>query len=73
MGEGPMKCLHVRPNETGEWTLLYQPIEGFKYEEGHAYELRVDRKPTPNPPADGSSVRYLLVEVVSDRKVEAAP
>jgi hypothetical protein len=70
MGEGPMKRLQVRPNESAEWTLLYQPIEGFTYEEGNAYELRVERKPTANPPADGSSVRMKLLEVVSKRKVD---
>jgi hypothetical protein len=73
MGEGPMKCLQVRATETAEWTLLYQGIEGFTYEEGNAYELRVARKPNPKAPADGSSLRYQLVEVVSKRKIGAAP
>ena len=73
VGEGPMTCLQVRASETAEWTLLYQPIEGFTYEEGTAYELRIERKPKPNAPADGSSLRYRLVEIVSQRKVSGKP
>src|SRR5688572_13487662 len=40
-GEGPMKCMQVRESDTGEWNLFYGAIEGFTYEEGHAYVLRV--------------------------------
>jgi len=72
-GEGPMKCLRVRDTEAGEWRLLYQSIEGFTHEAGHAYELRVSEKGRKDPPADGSSVRYVLVEIVSKKKIEPAP
>jgi hypothetical protein len=64
-GEGPMKCMRVRRAAEGDWELLYQSIEGFTFEEGNAYELRVSRTPVDNPPAGGSSVRYALIEVVS--------
>lgn len=70
-GEGPMKCLQVRESESEPWTLLYSRIEGFDYEESYAYELRVEVVPNPRAPADGSSRRYRLVEVVSKRKVDA--
>ena len=69
MGEGPRKCMQVRESESDPWTMFYDRIEGFTYEEGHAYELRVALEKTPNPPADGSSLRYRLVEIISKQKV----
>ena len=68
-GEAPMKCLQVRAVETEEWRNLYAPIEGFEHEPGHAYELRVEVTQVANPPADGSSLRYRLLEVVSKQKI----
>ena len=70
-GEGPRKCLQVREGEGTEWTLFYSPIEGFTYEEGTKYELRVSVEKNPQPMADGGSLRYKLVEIVSKEKVQA--
>jgi hypothetical protein len=64
-GEGPMKCMRVRESESEDWTLFYSPIEGFEHEAGNTYELRVEVLKVDDPPADGSSLRYRLVEVVS--------
>lgn len=68
-GEGPRKCLQVRFSESEAWQLFYSPIQGFSYEESYAYELRVEVATDPKPPADGSSLRYRLLEVVSKQKV----
>lgn len=68
-GEGPMLCMQVRNAESEEWTLFYGRIEGFSYEEGHAYELRVNVDEVNTPPADRSSQRMRLVEIVSKEKV----
>jgi heat shock protein HslJ len=65
VGVGPMTCLQVRESPDEEWRLLYQKIEGFDYEPGYDYELRVRTEKVDNPPADGSSIRYILEEVVS--------
>lgn len=65
VGVGPMTCLQVRESPDEEWRLLYQPIEGFDYEPGYDYELRVRTERVENPPADASSIRYILEEVVS--------
>ena len=70
VGVAPQKCLRAKTDPDGEWQLFYAPIEGFKYEEGFVYELKVDTFDVPNPPADGSSIRYELVEVVSKEAVE---
>jgi hypothetical protein len=69
-GEAPMKCLQIRESDSDPWRNFYGRIEGFEYEEGHAYELRVEVTPVPNPPADAPNQRYRLIEVVSKRKVE---
>ena len=70
-GEGPMKCMQVRESESDEWTLFYGSIEGFKYEESYAYELKVAVETLGHAPADASSLRHRLVEVVSKRKVNS--
>ena len=68
-GEGERKCLQVREVESGEWRKFYANIEGFDYEEGNAYEVRVEVTEVPRPPADASSLRYRLLEIISKRKV----
>lgn len=69
-GEGPMKCMQVRESDKADWTLFYGKIEGFNYEESYRYEIRVEVTSRGNSPADSSSLRYRLVEVVSKKKVE---
>ncbi len=68
-GEGPMLCMQVRDARTDEWTLFYGRIEGFTYEDGYAYELRVNVEEVKAPKADASSKRLRLVEIVSKEKV----
>jgi hypothetical protein len=68
-GEGPMLCMQVRDAGSDEWTLFYGRIEGFTYEEGYAYELRVKVEEVKRPKADASSKRFKLVEIVSKKKV----
>jgi uncharacterized protein DUF4377 len=65
VGEGTRKCLQVRASEGEAWRNFYAKIEGFEYEPSYAYELRVEVTRAAQPPADGSSLRYRLLEVVS--------
>jgi heat shock protein HslJ len=60
-----MKCLQVRYAPDEEWQWFYGGIDGFFFVPGFNYELLVNRFPIENPPADGSSIGYSLVEVVS--------
>ncbi len=69
-GAGPQECLQVKDSPDGEWQLFYDTIEGFQWEPGFIYELRVNVYQVENPPADGSSLRYELVEVVSKTPVD---
>ena len=74
------RCLHVREiayddngavRKTGEWAFLYQEIEGYTHEPGVRNVLRLKRYDVPNPPADGSSIAYVLDAVVESEVVNA--
>lgn len=39
----PQTCLLVREDPRAEWQPLYEAIEGFSYQPGHSYTLRVQR------------------------------
>lgn len=74
-----MQCLQVREltygengvviGEPGEWEALYQDIEGYTHESGVRNVLRLKRYQVANPPADGSSVAYVLDMVVESEQV----
>ncbi|MFO0759224.1 MAG: DUF4377 domain-containing protein [Byssovorax sp.] len=68
-GEGVMECLRTKDTPDASWTLFYRTIDGFAYEPGYLYELRVEVTSASNPPADASSRRYRLVEVVSKKRM----
>jgi len=66
VGVAPMKCLMVREDPTGPWLNFFNTIEGFTFEPGYNYTLRVRVTDAPKPiPADASSKVYTLLEVVS--------
>lgn len=67
-GVAPMKCLQVKEKETDSWGNFYSNIEGFTYEPGYEYVLKVKTEKIANPPADRSSIKYTLVKQVSKIK-----
>lgn len=69
--EYPIECMLVKEEGgNGQWqNLVFGTIEGFTYEKGHAYELKVRKTILANPPADGSNCRYKLIEILEDRTV----
>ncbi|WP_228441024.1 DUF4377 domain-containing protein [Chryseobacterium phosphatilyticum] len=69
-GVAPMKCLQVKEKASENWTNFYTNIEGFTYEPGYEYVLKVKTEKIANPPADGSSIKYTLVKQVSKVKKE---
>ena len=63
--------MHASQRESRcEYGLFYDQIEGFNYEEGYEYEIVVEVTKVENPPADASSLKYTLIEVVSKTPVE---
>ncbi len=69
VGVAPQKCMQVKTNPDDDYGLFYDQIEGFEFEEGYEYELRVLVEPVQNPPADASALTYTLVELVSKTPV----
>ncbi len=66
VGVGPMECMQVAYSEDGETQLFYGSIDGFEHVEGTSYVIDAQVTEVASPPADGSSLRYTLVEVVSE-------
>ena len=50
--------------------VAFNTIAGFTYEKGNEYELLVKKTKLANPPKDSGSIRYELIHIVSDSKVE---
>lgn len=75
-GVGPMSCLQIQEGDEiqeGKWQNFYSNIEGFDYQPGNIYKIKVSIEKLPDPiPADASSLSYKLVEIISqepDRKL----
>lgn len=64
-GVAPQMCLQVKENISENYSLFYDNIEGFCYSPGYEYVIRVMEESVENPPADASSKKWTLVEVVS--------
>jgi len=69
VGVGPQKCYKVREDPSEEWRFFYSEIAGFDYKPGYQYELRVREETVVNPPTDGSSLHWELIEIVSKEPV----
>ncbi len=67
-GVAPMKCLQYKENSFDAWKLLYQKIDGFEFEPGYFYTIKVKAVKIKNPPADGSSIQYKLKKIMSKEK-----
>lgn len=62
VGEGPMKCMVV------DGQLFYDQINGFDYEEGYTYTLRIVKEDKTDSsgalPAGTTSYSYTLIEEI---------
>ncbi len=70
VGVAPQTCLQVKTDPDHDYTLFYDNVEGFEYEPGYEYELRVLIEPVEDPPADASTLKYTLIEEVNKTPVE---
>lgn len=79
-GAGKMQCLIVADEDDAltdvdadDWEYFYAPIQGFNFQQGVAQKIRV-KKTHLDPatvPADASSIRYELLDVLQTQKVSA--
>lgn len=63
-GVGQQKCMLIRETPKEAWSNFYDQIEGFTYEKGFNYKLLVTVTRVDNPPADASSLKYTLKEIL---------
>lgn len=68
--EGVECMLIMSEDNPGVWEQLgFGEIEGFTYERGHEYYLRVVRTILANPPMDASNRTYSLKDIIEDRLI----
>ena len=53
------------------WNNLYSEINGFTYEKGFVYDLKIKKMNIQDPPQDASSIKYELQEMISKTAVAA--
>lgn len=69
VGVAPIYCFQIQEGdqiEDGKWQNFYSNIDGFNYQPGNIYQIkvRIDKLPEPIP-ADASSLNYSLLEIIS--------
>lgn len=62
-------CKQTRAPGADHWQHMYEGIGGFLPQWGHRYRITMTTTEVSDPPADGSSIQYDLVEVLEDEKV----
>ena len=71
VGVGPMNCMLVQKGENpdqGQWQNFYSQIEGFEYQPGFIYKLKVKEEGLQDVPADASSIKYTLLKVLEKKE-----
>ncbi len=71
-GEGRFQCMLAQEGEqlgTESWSNFFGGIDGFEYEGGYIYNLEVRTRTIENPPADGSSIAYELIRIISQEEI----
>lgn len=58
--------IKIREHTNQQWWVIHlEGIEGFVYEVGYAYKLKVEKIHLGVPKADGSDIKYKLLEILS--------
>ncbi len=68
-GVAPQQCMRIKWQQDADWELFYDQILGFEFEPGFQVEMIVEERQVQNPPADASSLEWLLVEIISKTKL----
>lgn len=58
------ECMLVKKKADAEWNNFYDQIEGFTYQPGFNYRLRIGVTPIEQPMADQSNKRYTLLDIL---------
>lgn len=65
-GVGKQSCLQVKYEDDNDWQSFYSRIEGFDYEQGYIYKLKIIKRARDkeNMPMDVSSFTYRLKSIL---------
>ena len=66
--EGQTECYLVQRGNligTQQWEYFYEQIEGFNYQSGFIYTLKVKSVKVENPPMDAPWIKYFLIKELS--------
>ena len=67
----PVEGMLIQEKGNTHWSCVhFATITGFTYERGNEYELLVKKTILANPPQDDVNVRYELIRIISQRKIE---
>lgn len=66
---GKLKCLQVKSDKRNKWEYLTSTIQGFDYQEGYRYRIRVKQ----TKQKDTDSLSYSLIEVLSKERANELP
>lgn len=64
-GLAEQSCFLIKLKAEDEWTYYYNDLDGFDYEEGYEYVVKVKKIRASNEVTDASDFKYELVEIVS--------
>lgn len=72
VGLAPSKCIQIQKSEILDpeaWETFHASIIGFEYEPGYIYKLllKENQLDPAQIPADASSIKYILVEILEKR------
>lgn len=62
---GPQTCYLYKENPEDEWTYFYSEIQGFDYQAGYQYVIKVKVKSLGNSYIDAGDLQFELIEVIS--------
>ena len=66
-----MEGMQIQEKGETRWRCVsFLTITGFTYKRGNEYELLVKKTTLANPPQDSGNVRYELVRIISQRKID---
>jgi len=70
VGIAIQQCMLVKETQNSDWKFFYDQIEGFEFQPGYAYKLKVQITKIKNYPTDSSSLKYTLVEILDKNNVD---
>ena len=71
VGLSIQRCLLVKEPSQSDFDFLYDGIEGLAYQWGFVYELEIKEHHVSHPPADGLSIRRVLLKLILQTRVPA--